>query len=261
MKRGGFTLIELLIFIAIFSVVIIAFITIFLSIVRVYSRQSASSEVDRQSQFLLQNFQNKIERASLVDVPMDTPTSSLKLRLPTAANDPTYLYLQNGIVYLRETDNATATPEALTTNKVNVTNMTFTKRSNSLGHDSVQLSFSMEYVSGNPANSFAQSLSTSIARVSAATFDSDIVASTSGAYNLGIGNANWHSVNGTIYFNGSNVGVGVTTPNARFQVSGGDVYVDTANQGILLRPPTGSTCYRLTVTNSGGLATTSVTCP
>lgn len=260
MKRGGFTLVELLIFITIFSVVIIAFITIFLSILRVYSRQAASAEVDRQSQFLLQNFQLKIERASIVDIPGDLPTSTLKLRLPTAANDPTYVYLQNGIVYLRETDNATATPEALTTSKVNVTSLAFTKRGNNSGHDSVQLSFSMEYVSVNPVSSFAQSLSTSIARVSAATFDSDLIASTSATYNLGIGNANWKSINGTIYFQGANVGIGVATPNSVLQVSGGDIYIDTSPKGLIMKDTNG-VCWRVRVTTAGAYSSASTTCP
>jgi len=254
----GFTLIELLIFIGIFSVVIVSFITIFLSILRVYSRQAASSEVDRQSQLILQTFQNRIERASVVDVPLDAPTSTLKLRMPTAVNDPTYIYLQGGIIYLKETDNGA--PEGLTTGRVNVTSLTFTKRANTSGHDSVQLSFSMEFVSGNPAGSFAQSLNTSISRVSAATFDSDIVASTSNAYNLGVGNANWRSINGTIYFQGSNVGIGVQTPNAALQVSGGDIYIDTSPKGLIMKDTNG-VCWRIRVSTIGAFSAASTTCP
>jgi type II secretory pathway pseudopilin PulG len=257
-KSGGFTLIELLIFISIFSVVIIAFITIFLSILRVYSRQSASSEVDRQSQFLLQSFQLRIERASLVDIPADIPTSTLLLRTPTTSTDPTTIYLQSGMVYLQET--TSGVPQAITTSKVNITNLSFTRRVNSSGHDSVELSFSMEYVSINPAYSFAQSLETSIARVSAATFDSDLIASTSATYNLGIGNANWRSINGTIYFQGSNVGVGVQTPNSKFQVSGGDVYIDTSANGLILKDSNG-VCWRVRVTTGGAFTSASITCP
>lgn len=264
MRRGGpssgFTLIELLVFVAIFGVVIVSFVTIFLSVLRVYSRQASSAEVDRQSQFLLQTLQNRIERSSLIELPTDLATNTLKLRTSNHATDPTYIYVQGGLAYIKETDNTTSTPESLTTSRVNINNLAFIKRNNAPGHDSVSLSFSMEYVTANPQMSFVQNLSTAIARVSAATFDSNLVASTSNTFGLGVGNANWKSINDTIYFNSTNVGIGLASPNSKLQVSGGDVYVDTINSGIILRSPNG-TCYRVTVSNAGAFTSATTTCP
>ncbi|MBI4647072.1 MAG: hypothetical protein HY738_10905 [Bacteroidia bacterium] len=57
-----------------------------------------------------------------------------------------------------------------------------------------------------------------------------------------------------------NVGIGTMEPNSKFQVTGGDTYIQTIGNGVILRSPDG-TCYRVTVANGGGLVTTAVACP
>ncbi|MGQ0644729.1 MAG: hypothetical protein ACT4O3_04470 [Elusimicrobiota bacterium] len=58
-----------------------------------------------------------------------------------------------------------------------------------------------------------------------------------------------------------NVGVGTTTPAAKFQVSGGDVAVTTQGKGLILKATDGNGCYRLTVNGAGVLGVTAVPCP
>lgn len=260
MKRGGFTLIELLIFLAIFSVVIIAFTTIFLSILRVYSRQSSSAEVNRQTQVVLQTIQRYVERSSLVDMPAGESTSTIKLRMPEAAIDPAYIYVSNGTVYLKETD--AGTPQALTNSRVSVLNVAFSKRNNSPGRDSVDINFTMEFSTENIEKRFLQSMDTAVARVSAATFDSDLVASSSNNLYLGTSPGNWRSINSTVWFSNSNVGIApaLITPTARFQVNSGDVYVDTVGNGVIIKSNNG-TCWRVRVTDAGAFTSASITCP
>jgi hypothetical protein len=56
------------------------------------------------------------------------------------------------------------------------------------------------------------------------------------------------------------VGVGTFAPAAKLQVLGGDVYVNTVGNGVILRSPNGS-CFRTTVSNAGVLGTVGVACP
>ncbi|MEK7212572.1 MAG: hypothetical protein AAB686_02760 [Patescibacteria group bacterium] len=258
--RSAFTVLELVIFSAIFALAAVSFITILISVTRVQVRQGAAAEVNQQSQFLLQTLQRYIEQSVMVDVASDAPTTNLKLRM-AAAYDPTYLYLENGRVYLQETDSGT--PEPLTSARVRVTDLSFVKRVNPSGHDSVNLSFALEYVAPTPEQRFMQALRTSVSRVNAATFDSNVIPSTGNIYKLGVSAGDWQSINNTIFFNGSNMGVGVSAPNAKLQVSDGDIYVDTVTptlRGIILRSPNGF-CWRITPTNAGVLTTASTTCP
>ena len=260
--KRGFTIIEILIFSAIFVVIMTSFISIFVVITRVQTRSSAASEVNQQSQFLLQQIQYYIERSSLVELAQDVVTSTLKLRMPSAAEDPTWIYLSSNTVYLRQ---ATATAQALTSSKVNVAALNFTNRSNAPAHDSVNVSFTVANNTSNLQQQFSETLSTSIARVSAATFDSNVVPSSTATYKLGVSGNIWSSVNDLINFSGSNVGVnlGAGNPSQTFEVGnsagGGDIYVSGAGRGIILKSP-GGTCVKLTYTNNGQLATSSFTC-
>lgn len=243
---------------AMFSVAAVVFITILVSVTKVQVRQSAVAEVNQQSQFLLQNIQRYVESSSVVEMDTDSSTSTLKLRMSSSSFDPTYIYLSGDTVYLKETD--AGAPQALTSGKVNVLNLTFIKRSNASGKDSVNVSFVMEYDAANSQYRFSQALNISVARVSAATFDSSIIPATSDTYKLGVSAGDWQSINDTIYFSGSNVGIGIDPPVAKLQVNGGDVYVDTTSKGLILRDNTGG-CWRLSVNTSGTISSASLTCP
>ena len=53
--------------------------------------------------------------------------------------------------------------------------------------------------------------------------------------------------------NGS-VGIGISSPGSKLDVSGGDIETSTASKGLILKSPNG-TRYRVTVDNSGNLST------
>jgi hypothetical protein len=56
------------------------------------------------------------------------------------------------------------------------------------------------------------------------------------------------------------VGIGTTTPNAKLQVTGGDIAVTDSEKGVILKSQNG-TCYRVSVNNDGTLNSASITCP
>jgi type II secretory pathway component PulJ len=256
-SRKGFSLLELLVFVGIFSLVIVGFMTIFVGVSQIAVRGNSSAEVASQSQFLLQTIQYYIERSSAIEITADTATSTLKLRMASSTEDPIIITLSGSAVTLQKNGGATTT---LTSSKVSVTNLAFTRRTNPPGHDSVAIAMTVQYNTSNLKQSFSEVLNTGVTRVAAATFDSNVVPSTGNTYVLGASTGDWKSINGTIYFSGSKVGIGVASPSSTFQVSGGDAYIDTASQGLVLKAPNGTSCYRVTVTNGGGIATTSVGC-
>ena len=64
-----------------------------------------------------------------------------------------------------------------------------------------------------------------------------------------------------IITNAGNVGIGTSAPKTTLQADGGDIYVGSPGQGIILKSPDGLMCVRLTVGNAGGLVSTPLACP
>jgi len=258
-NRQGFTLLELIVFVAIFSFTIIGFISILISITKVQVKQGSSAEVSQQSQYILQTLQYYVEKSSLVEADTNTASSSLKLRMSATAEDPTLIFASGTTIYIKV---GSGEDLPLTSDRVSISNVTFTKRSSTPAKDSVSIGFTISYNTQNLQQQFSQAFSSSVMRVNAATFDSNVNPNAGGTLILGDGTNYWKSINGTIYFNGENVGIatGVTVPNSRLQIAGGDVYVSNAGSGVILTSP-GGTCYRLAVTDGGTATTTSLACP
>lgn len=264
--RAGFTLIELIIFTAIFSLAMGAFLGVFTSVSGVAVRQSSTAEVQSQSQFLLQTIQYYVERSSMVSATVDAATDTLILRMPAESEDPTVISADGSAVSLKI---GSGEAQTITSDKVEVSDLSFIRRSNPGGKNSVAVSFTVTYASGGADRRFSHSIQTAVARVSAAKFDSDIVPGLGNNHALGISAAAWRSINDTIFFSGSNVGVGAAPfgPAAPLhvqgdlRVAGGDLNINSFGKSVILRSPDGS-CWQLAVNNiSGAVSADGITCP
>ena len=78
--KKGFSIIELLIFITIFSVLSVVFVTTLIGVVRIGARESAANAVRTEGQFLEQQIKYYVQTARLIDMPLDTATTTLTLR-------------------------------------------------------------------------------------------------------------------------------------------------------------------------------------
>jgi prepilin-type N-terminal cleavage/methylation domain-containing protein len=224
--KKGFTLIEMLIAISIFSVVIIAFIGILVVVTQVQVQSTSSAAVGQESQFLLGKLQYYVETASLVNIPTSTTTSTLQLFMASSSADPTFITLASGTVYLQQSVGGPL--QALTSNKVSVSNLSFVRRANPPGHDVVNVSFTMAYNTTNVLQAFSQLFQSSIEHVSAATFDTNVLPSVNGTEPLGNSSYQWISINNIINFSGGNVGINTLSPYAQLSVSGGIQLIQSA---------------------------------
>ncbi len=256
--QEGFSLVELVIYIAIFTVSAIFLVAILTSITKIQTRQGSTGEVNRQIGFVGDTLKQMVQNSSLVDMIFGTPTSTLRLRMATSTIDPTLIYLSGTTVYMQQ---GSSNPVPLTTSDVTVGNFLVTPYQNPGGTTIVQLDLSMTYNAGNPAAQLTRSLETSVARVSAAQFDSSVYPSSAGTLDLGTATNQWR--NG--YFSGAldvdgQTTMGTGAGGATVLKSYGNIGFSTSTFGVVFVTPSGS-CLLMTMTNAGAIATSSVACP
>lgn len=263
-KESGFSLVELLVYIAIFAVTAVFMVGILTTITGIQTRQTTLNSVNNQISFVSNEVTQLIHTSSLIDMTTGQATSTLKLRMPDLAYDPTIVYASGTAVYLEQ---GTSSPVALTNSTVTVGNFQVTKYENPGGPAVIDLAMSMTYNSANPAGAVTQTADTAIARVSAASFDSSVYPTATGTLTLGTQSNPWYAgyFNNNVSIGGQygqiGLGTGFSGSTNVLLKANGDVGFSASNQGLILVSPTAGICYRLTVNASGTLITTQTTCP
>lgn len=221
-NKYGFTLVEVLIYVVIFAIVAGLSTGILLILTRVNQQQSASAEVTDQLNFIMQRIQYLVKQSSNIEIPAGITTSTLKLRMENPSQDPTCLSLIGGVVKLAQgpdsvnRQNCTSVTSDLTSSRVVVDTFNFQKFIQYPGHDTISINIQMTYNSNNPQSQIQRTLQSAIARVSAATFDSDVVPGGTYNFNLGQAGAPWQKVimadgsaSNPSYTFGNNTGLGM----------------------------------------------------
>ncbi|MDP3991467.1 MAG: prepilin-type N-terminal cleavage/methylation domain-containing protein [Candidatus Colwellbacteria bacterium] len=223
--RQGFTLIELLVYIAIFAVVAGILTTIFYLIINSQKKQSISGEVTQQLNFVLGTVQRFVGESSLVEAVYEgsNPSSTcatfctLKLRRTDPTKDPTIIRSDVAGIYIKE---GNSDEVALTNNKVIIDNLKFTKNEIPGGHAVIEINTSLTYNTANPRFAVTKAIKSAIARVSAATFDSDLLPNLDATSDIGQTSARWKNgrFSGDLTI-GGNVGIGTTATISKLVVS------------------------------------------
>jgi type II secretory pathway pseudopilin PulG len=240
-RLRGFTLMELLVYIGVFSVASVFLTNILLTVTNISTRESATREVSSQLDTTLETIQQLIQQSSNIE---SATGSTLKLRMVDPTIDPTCITLdsESGVVKIAQGSNGvdldacSTTKTDLTTNKVTTNILTFTKIDNIkysateekdlAGHSVVNIDMAMTYNTTNPKYEIQRTLTSAVGRVSAATFDSDLLPDATGTRNIGTSALKWGTlnVNGAAYFGinaGSNVGIGTISPAKKLDIVNG----------------------------------------
>lgn len=195
----GFTLVELLIYAAVFSITAGLLTSILVMVSNIQTKENASFEVTRQLQFVTQTVQYAIRDASVVEAVYEGTNQAatcatfctIRLRVADPLLDPTIISSDAGGVYIQEG----ASPKvALTSPSVKINELTFNKVDNPGGISTVTMDLALVYDGGSPELTISKALSSAIAHVSAATFDSDLLPDTDGGRSIGGSSLKWRQL-------------------------------------------------------------------
>jgi len=255
MNNKGFTLFEILVYTAISTLVAGLAVGSLITFTRIGQKESATSEVSGQMTFVLQRIQQLVSESSNIDITAGVTTSTIKLRMQDAAKDPTCIYLSDGIIKIAEGPDATYAQNCnlsaatdLTNSKVIVNTFDAKKLTQYPGHDTLSLDMTMTYNGTTADSQIQRSLSSAIARVSAATFDADVLPGSSLTYNLGQNTLPWQNVymkDGT-----------ASSPSYTFANNTGTGFSKDTSTSSLVISTAGVERMRITAAGNVGIGTT-----
>lgn len=257
-NREGFTLIEIMIYAVIFGVSATFLVAILTTVTRTQLRQSSVNEVNQQLSFVSNTLQRLVRESSVVEIDAGTATSTLVLRMASSSLDKTFVYASGSTLYLEQGSSTVGAvvSSLLTNDKVKVSDFAVTKYENAGGLAIVQFDITIEASTTNPRGAASRILRTAVSRVTAATFDSNLLPNVNNGYDVGNSTFRWRDG----HFARS-LGVGTAPPSASGIKSAGDIVLTTSTVGLVLMKSDG-TCVRLTVNSSGNIATSSAfACP
>jgi len=197
---------------------------VLLNTTKIKSRQTAVIEVNEQLNFVLQNIQRSIMDSSVIDIENSVSTSTLILKFKDEAKNPTKFYISSADnkVYKKEAGGA---PQPLTDDSVVANAVNFLKVSGYSGHDSVQIDLTLSYNTTDLTSTFSRTLSSAIARVSAATFDSNLIPGSGSFYDIGTTALPWNNA-----YIAAKVGIGTTNPYEKLSLTSG--YMTVGNDNV-----------------------------
>ena len=238
---------ELIIYLAIFLVISFIFSSVIITFTRLQSQHLSESELNNQLNFALQTIQRLISSPNTANISVndglapqdqdrDASNNTLVLRrIGGPTKDPTLIYVNqnydfgSGVVIpaliMKE---GTGAEKPLTTDKVSVAQLSFTKNNNYPSHDLIKIVLRLDSYP-TTQNISTRTIQTTIGRASAATFD-DLIRPSGSNLDIGTPTEKWR--NG--YFAGllkSDKGVQVNTTTARPSCS------DDSSRGLIWVTP------------------------
>jgi len=147
-NQRGFTLLELLLYVSIMSIVMLATVTFFGTIITSRVRNQSIAEVNDQGAQAMDLMLQTIRTATSITTPAAAGSgSSLTVVVPTSSQSPTIFNLSGTALQIKQ---GAAAAVSTTSNKVQITSITFKNLTRSGTTGIVQVSFVMKHY--NPDN-------------------------------------------------------------------------------------------------------------
>ena len=151
-NKKGFTLVELILYVAIGSIVLLVITSFFQTNLSSRAKIKAISEVDQQGAYLMQTITQTIVNAEAINSPsIGTSATTLSLDVVDVADDPTLFNNISTYIYLTE---GVATPIALNSNLVEVSNLSFTNMSKVSTLGNIRIQFDISFVNNTNRNEY-----------------------------------------------------------------------------------------------------------
>lgn len=149
-RRGGFTLVEMTVYVGLLIIIASVLINFSINLIRTYGQIQASKEAMNNASFALDTVVNEIRQASKIYTPTsDFVSDTGQLSVETSLNPPTNetstyvdFYVDNNKLYLKRESQSTL---ALTSDRVKVKNLTFTRLTPPNAPESVKIQITVGY--------------------------------------------------------------------------------------------------------------------
>jgi type II secretory pathway pseudopilin PulG len=151
-SQGGYTLIELLLYVTILGSLLTAVVLFFTLMTDANTKNQSMAEVNDQGIAVMDQITQTIRNATSITAPAAAGSgASLTLVVPTGSLSPTVYSLSGTTLQIKE---GAAAAVALTSNDVQVTNLTFANLTRSGTKGLVQVSFRMSRVNTSGRNEY-----------------------------------------------------------------------------------------------------------
>jgi len=155
--QKGFTLIEVILYITIFAMIIGAIAGLTILTVSQRQKNEVISSVNYQGEAVLSLLSQTIHQASSINAPsLGTSSGALSLTMPTQSVNPTIFssYNDGSTTHLEISQGSPAVNSYLTNSHVTLSNLNFSNLGLSGTRGSIQISFTLSYLSSSPLEEF-----------------------------------------------------------------------------------------------------------
>lgn len=143
-RQAGFTLVETISYISIVGTILLALMAFFGVMLEARNKTQAIAEVNQQGQQILLKLEQTLRNATLINSPASATTANtLSINQTNSALNPTVINLSGNNLQYKE---GAASAINLNSNRINVSNLTFTNAGYASTKGAIRIQFTLSHV-------------------------------------------------------------------------------------------------------------------